>query len=155
MKMLFFNQDDVIPRKEKRQYKKRKHKADVRSGGLEDSGVRSGSGSSGSRGNRMALGSGLDPLASSDEDSPLPSHSQPSLPSDRDDEDTADEGQFAFRRSRNNSYLPVRIIFTWISTNHISIYFFISIYLEEVWVLQRSGVERDEVTLVLTGCSPR
>ncbi|XP_031779324.1 enhancer of polycomb homolog 1 [Nasonia vitripennis] len=99
--------DDVIgPRKEKRQYKKRKHKTDVRSGGLEDSGVRSGSGSSGSRSNRMALGSGLDPLASSDEDSPLPSHSQPSLPSDRDDEDTADEGQFAFRRNRHNSYLP-------------------------------------------------
>ena len=71
--------------------------------------MRSGSGSSGSRSTRLVLGSGLDLLASSDEDSPLPSHSQPSLPSDHDDEDTADEGQFVFRRNRNNSYLPVRI----------------------------------------------
>ncbi|KAJ8679396.1 hypothetical protein QAD02_015183 [Eretmocerus hayati] len=96
--------DEVVPRKEKRQYKKRKHKSDSR-GGLDDGG-RSGSGSSGSRGNRVALGSGLDPLASSDDDSPLPPHAQPSLPSDRDEDDTADEGQFAFRRNRYNSYLP-------------------------------------------------
>jgi len=99
-----------VPRKEKRQYKKRKHKTDSRGGSLDDTGIRSGTGSGGGRGNRPGvLGSGLDPLISSDEDSPLPSHShsQPSLPSDRDDEDTADEGQFAFRRNRNSSYLPV------------------------------------------------
>ncbi|XP_011503738.1 PREDICTED: enhancer of polycomb homolog 1 [Ceratosolen solmsi marchali] len=95
---------DDVPRKEKRQYKKRKHKADVRSGGLDD-GVRS-TGTSGNRGNRVVLESGLDPLGSSDEDIPLPSHSQPSLPSDHEDEDTVDEGQFTFRRNRNNSYLP-------------------------------------------------
>ncbi|EGI58322.1 Enhancer of polycomb-like protein 1 [Acromyrmex echinatior] len=99
--------DEVVPRKEKRQYKKRKHKTDSRGGSLDDTGIRSGTGSGGGRGNRPGvLGSGLDPLISSDEDSPLPSHSQPSLPSDRDDEDTADEGQFAFRRNRNSSYLP-------------------------------------------------
>ncbi|KAL0099205.1 hypothetical protein PUN28_020049 [Cardiocondyla obscurior] len=101
--------DEVVPRKEKRQYKKRKHKTDSRGGSLDDSGIRSGTGSGVGRGNRSGvLGSGLDPLMSSDEDSPLPSHShsQPSLPSDRDDEDTADEGQFAFRRNRNSSYLP-------------------------------------------------
>ncbi|XP_051172682.1 enhancer of polycomb homolog 1 isoform X2 [Leptopilina boulardi] len=96
--------DEVIPRKEKRQYKKRKHKPDTR-GGLDD--VRGGTGSSGGRGSRAALGSGLDPLISSDEDSPLPSHShtQPSLPLDRTDDDTTDEGQFAFKRTRYNSYL--------------------------------------------------
>ncbi|KYN14378.1 Enhancer of polycomb like protein 1 [Trachymyrmex cornetzi] len=101
--------DEVVPRKEKRQYKKRKHKTDSRGGSLDDTGIRSGTGSGGGRGNRPGvLGSGLDTLISSDEDSPLPSHShsQPSLPSDRDDEDTADEGQFAFRRNRNSSYLP-------------------------------------------------
>lgn len=99
--------DEVIPRKEKRQYKKRKHKPDTR-GGQDD--VRGGgTGSSGGRGSRSALGSGLDPLISSDEDSPLPSHShtQPSLPLDRTaDEETTDEGQFAFKRTRYNSYLP-------------------------------------------------
>lgn len=101
--------DEVVPRKEKRQYKKRKHKTDSRGGSLDDTGIRSGTGSGGGRGNRPGVhGSGLDPLISSDEDIPLPSHShsQPSLPSDRDDEDTADEGQFAFRRNRNSSYLP-------------------------------------------------
>ncbi|KAL6261920.1 hypothetical protein P5V15_007002 [Pogonomyrmex californicus] len=101
--------DEVVPRKEKRQYKKRKHKTDSRGGSLDDTGIRSGTGSGGGRGNRPGvLGSGLDTLISSDDDSSLPSHShtQPSLPSDRDDEDTADEGQFAFRRNRNSSYLP-------------------------------------------------
>jgi hypothetical protein len=55
----------------------------------------------------------VDPLISSDEDSSLPSHShsQPLLPSDRDDEDAADEGQFAFRRNRNSTYLPVSCLF--------------------------------------------
>ncbi|KAI4490907.1 hypothetical protein M0802_010581 [Mischocyttarus mexicanus] len=103
------NKDEVVARKEKRQYKKRKHKTDSRGGGLDETGIRGGTGSGGGRGNRAGvLGSGLDPLLSSDEDSPLPSHShsQPSLPSDRDDEDTADEGQFAFRRNRNSTYLP-------------------------------------------------
>ncbi|XP_072749209.1 enhancer of polycomb homolog 1 [Anoplolepis gracilipes] len=102
------SKDEVVPRKEKRQYKKRKHKTDSRTGNLEDTSVRSGTGSSSGRGNRPVLGGGLDPLISSDEDSPLPSHShsQPSLSSDRDDEDTVDEGQFAFRRNRNSSYLP-------------------------------------------------
>ncbi|XP_043599406.1 enhancer of polycomb homolog 1 [Bombus pyrosoma] len=103
------SKDDVVPRKEKRQYKKRKHKTDSRGGNLEDNGVRGGTGSGGGRGSRPGvLGSGLDPLISSDEDSPLPSHShsQPSVPSDRDDEDTADEGQFTFRRNRNSTYLP-------------------------------------------------
>lgn len=103
-----------MPRKEKRQYKKRKHKTDSRGGSLDDTGVRSGTGSGGGRGNRPGvLGSGLDPLISSDEDSPLPSHShtQPSLPFDRDDEDTADEGQFAFRRNRNSTYLPVSLCY--------------------------------------------
>lgn len=77
---------------------------------MEDNGVRGGTGSGGGRGSRPGvLGSGLDPLISSDDDSPLPSHShsQPSVPSDRDDEDTADEGQFTFRRNRNSTYLPV------------------------------------------------
>ncbi|KOX79622.1 Enhancer of polycomb like protein 1 [Melipona quadrifasciata] len=103
------SKDDVVPRKEKRQYKKRKHKTDSRGGNLEDNGVRGGTGSGGGRGSRPGvLGSGLDPLLSSDEDSSLPSHShpQPSVPSDRDDEDTADEGQFTFRRNRNSTYLP-------------------------------------------------
>ncbi|OAD55378.1 Enhancer of polycomb like protein 1 [Eufriesea mexicana] len=103
------SKDEVVPRKEKRQYKKRKHKTDSRGGSLEDNGIRGGAGSGGGRGNRPGvLGGGLDPLISSDEDSPLPSHShsQPSVPSDRDDEDTADEGQFAFRRNRNSTYLP-------------------------------------------------
>ncbi|XP_015588318.1 enhancer of polycomb homolog 1 isoform X2 [Cephus cinctus] len=100
--------DEVMPRKEKRQYKKRKHKTDGRVGSLDDGGIRGGTGSGAGRGSRAVLGGGLDPLASSDEDSPLPSHShsQPSLPSDRDDEDTPDEGQFAFRRNRTSSYLP-------------------------------------------------
>jgi len=82
---------------------------------LDDTGVRTGTGTSGGRGNRPnVLGSGLDLLISSDEDSPLPSHShsQPSLPSDRDDEDTADEGLFAFRRNRNSTYLPVSRLFS-------------------------------------------
>ncbi|KAF7411509.1 hypothetical protein HZH66_000405 [Vespula vulgaris] len=103
------NKDEVVARKEKRQYKKRKHKTDSRGGSLDETGIRGGTGSGGGRGNRTGvLGSGLDPLLSSDEDSPLPSHShsQPSLSSDRDDEDTADEGQFAFRRNRNSTYLP-------------------------------------------------
>ncbi|XP_012220867.1 enhancer of polycomb homolog 1 [Linepithema humile] len=101
--------DEIVPRKEKRQYKKRKHKTDSRGGSLDDTGVRSGTGSGGGRGNRPGvLGSGLDPLISSDDDSSLPSHShsQPLLPSDRDDEDAADEGQFAFRRNRSSTYLP-------------------------------------------------
>lgn len=108
-----FFQDDVVPRKEKRQYKKRKHKTDSRGGSLEDNGVRGGTGSGGGRGNRPGvLGGGLDPLLSSDEDSSLPSHShpQPSVPSDRDDEDTTDEGQFTFRRNRNSTYLPVSAV---------------------------------------------
>ncbi|KZC05802.1 Enhancer of polycomb like protein 1 [Dufourea novaeangliae] len=103
------SKDEVLPRKEKRQYKKRKHKTDSRGGSLDDSGVRGGTGSGGGRGSRPGvLGGGLDPLMSSDEDSPLPSHShsQPSVPSDRDDEDTTEEGQFAFRRNRNSTYLP-------------------------------------------------
>jgi enhancer of polycomb-like protein len=109
LKTFSCNQDDV-PRKEKRQYKKRKHKADVRSGSLDDAGMRSSSGSSGSRGTRVILESGLDPLASSDEDTLLPTHSQPTLPSDHEDEDTVDEGQFIFRRNRNNNYLSVRTL---------------------------------------------
>ncbi|XP_043506006.1 enhancer of polycomb homolog 1 [Polistes fuscatus] len=103
------NKDEVVTRKEKRQYKKRKHKTDSRGGSLDETGIRGGTGSGGGRGNRAGvLGSGLDPLLSSDEDSPLPSHShsQPSLPSDRDDEDTTDEGQYVFRRNRNSTYLP-------------------------------------------------
>ncbi|CAL7933254.1 unnamed protein product [Xylocopa violacea] len=103
------SKDEVVPRKEKRQYKKRKHKTDSRGGSLEDNGVWGGTGSGGGRGSRPSvLGGGLDPLMSSDEDSQLPSHShsQPSVPSDRDDEDTADEGQFTFRRNRNSTYLP-------------------------------------------------
>lgn len=106
-----------MPRKEKRQYKKRKHKTDRRGGSLDDTGVRSGAGS-GSRGSRPGvLGSGLDPLISSDEESSLPSHShtQTSIPSDRDDEDTADEGQFVFRRNRNSTYLPVSLIYFFFS----------------------------------------
>lgn len=114
-----------MPRKEKRQYKKRKHKTDSRTGNLEDTSVRSGTGSGSGRGNRPILGSGLDPLISSDEDSPLPSHShsQPSLSSDRDDEDPVDEGQFAFRRNRNSTYLPVSrfISFFFLNNNFISI----------------------------------
>lgn len=117
----------MVPRKEKRQYKKRKHKTDSRGGSLDDTGIRSGTGSGGGRGNRPGVhGSGLDPLISSDEDIPLPSHShsQPSLPSDRDDEDTADEGQFAFRRNRNSSYLPVsNSIFFFQDINFISLYY--------------------------------
>ncbi|XP_076624633.1 enhancer of Polycomb [Colletes latitarsis] len=103
------SKDEVVPRKEKRQYKKRKHKTDSRGGSLEDNGVRGGTGSGGGRGSRPGvLGGGLDPLMSSDEDSPLPSHShsQPSVPSDRDDEDTTEEGQFVFRRNKNSTYLP-------------------------------------------------
>lgn len=83
---------------------------------MEDNGVRGGTGSGVGRGSRPGvLGGGLDPLMSSDEDSPLPSHShsQPSVPSDRDDEDTADEGQFAFRRNRNSTYLPVSAVKLW------------------------------------------
>lgn len=113
LNIINFNQDEVVPRKEKRQYKKRKHKTDSRGGSLDDNGVRGGTGSGGGRGSRPGvLGGGLDPLMSSDEDSPLPSHShsQPSVPSDRDDEDTADEGQFAFRRNRNSTYLPVSAV---------------------------------------------
>lgn len=112
-----------MPRKEKRQYKKRKHKTDNRGGSLDDTGIRSGTGSGGGRGNRPGvLGSGLDPLISSDEDSPLPSHShsQPSLPSDRDDEDNTDEGQFAFRRNRSSSYLPVSPRFFFLKISIIS-----------------------------------
>lgn len=68
-------------------------------------------GSGGSRGSRVIIGSGLDPLASSDDEGPLPSHShaQSSLPTDRDDDDAADEGQFAFRRNRHGTYLAVGI----------------------------------------------
>lgn len=121
-------QDETLPRKEKRQYKKRKHKTEGgrSTGGVEDSGVRGGaaSGLGSGRDNRTSgsgsvvgpggvHGSGLDPLASSDdESSPIPSHShsQPSLASDRDDEDNLEtEGQFAFRRNRNSSYLPVSL----------------------------------------------
>jgi len=123
-----------VPRKEKRQYKKRKHKTDSRGGSLDDTGIRSGTGSGGGRGNRPGvLGSGLDPLISSDEDSPLPSHShsQPSLPSDRDDEDTADEGQFAFRRNRNSSYLPVSY-YTFFSQDIL-----FSLLLKSNWKLDR------------------
>lgn len=117
-----------MPRKEKRQYKKRKHKTDGgrSASGHEEGSVRGGTGSGlgSARDNRTSasgtvvgsggvLGSGLDPLASSDEESsPIPSnsHSQPSLASDRDEDDNVDaDGQFAFRRNRNSSYLPVSI----------------------------------------------
>ncbi|KAJ8957654.1 hypothetical protein NQ318_017546 [Aromia moschata] len=73
--------EEVIPRREKRPYKKRKHKAlsQGRSGGL---GV-----------------SGVDSLAamSSDEEAAVP-HLSP------DSEETEDEGQFAFRRNKLCSY---------------------------------------------------
>ncbi|CAG5092903.1 Similar to EPC1: Enhancer of polycomb homolog 1 (Homo sapiens) [Cotesia congregata] len=101
------NKDDSLQRKEKRQYKKRKHKLDGR-GGLDDSVLRSGSacGVGGSNRNSRTgvLGSGLDPLVSSDEDNPFP-HTQLSMSKERDD-DTADEGPFAFRRNRYCNYLP-------------------------------------------------
>ncbi|KAH0546803.1 hypothetical protein KQX54_015312 [Cotesia glomerata] len=101
------NKDDSLQRKEKRQYKKRKHKLDGRSG-LDDSVLRSGSacGVGGSNRNSRTgvLGSGLDPLVSSDEDNPFP-HTQLSMSKERDD-DTADEGPFAFRRNRYCNYLP-------------------------------------------------
>lgn len=105
-------QEDVVPRKEKRQYKKRKHKTDSRMSGMEEMSVRSGNGSSGSRGNRTggALGSGLDPMASSDEDNNIlsHSHSQPFITTDsREEDESIEEGPFAFRRNRNCSYLPV------------------------------------------------
>ncbi|XP_046481663.1 enhancer of polycomb homolog 1 isoform X1 [Neodiprion pinetum] len=104
--------EEVVPRKEKRQYKKRKHKADGRGtggsvgsvGGADDGLLRNSSVAG--RGGRSGVpGSGLDPLASSDDDGPHPCHSQLSLPSDRDEEDTIDEGQFAFRRNKNCTYL--------------------------------------------------
>ena len=55
--------------------------------------------------------SGLEPLPSSDEEHPTPSNSlnQPSI-SDRDDEDSANEGPFTFRRNMHNNYLSVSII---------------------------------------------
>lgn len=108
------SQEEVLPRKEKRQYKKRKHKTDGRGtggsvggvGGTDD-GLHRGSGVAGRGGRSGVLGSGLDPLASSDDDGPHPCNSQPSLPSDRDEDDTVDEGQFAFRRNKNCTYLSV------------------------------------------------
>ncbi|XP_058808050.1 enhancer of polycomb homolog 1 [Phymastichus coffea] len=96
--------DEMIPRKEKRQYKKRKHKIDMRSGILDDSIHHSPTVNS--ENNRIVLADGLDPLGSSDDDNLLPCHSNSTLPRDRDDEDIADEGHFAFRRNRNNNYLP-------------------------------------------------
>lgn len=95
-----------MPKKEKRQYKKRKHKLDIRSGNLSDS--IHGSSTSSGQNNRIVIADGLDPLASSDDDNLVSSHSHPSL-RDHDDEDLAEEGQFAFHRNRNNTYLPVRI----------------------------------------------
>lgn len=92
---------------------------------MDDNGVRGGAGSGGGRGSRPGvLGGGLDPLMSSDEDSPLPSHSQPSVPSDRDDEDTTDEGQFAFRRNRNSNYLPVSAV-TFVRIYQFPVYIFV------------------------------
>lgn len=114
-----FFKDEVIQRKEKRQYKKRKHKSDMRSGLDDGSGMRSGAtGLSGSRGNRNVLGSGLDSLASSDEDFPLPHSShvnQSLLHRDEDIGDSstttvassADEGLYSFRRTKHSVYLPV------------------------------------------------
>ncbi|XP_015112813.1 enhancer of polycomb homolog 1 [Diachasma alloeum] len=100
------NKEDGLPRKEKRQYKKRKHKVDGRAGGLDESGVRIGSGTGSSRSTRTSvIGSGLDPLASSDEDSPFP-HTQMSMSSDRDEDDNTEDGLFAFRRNRYSTYLP-------------------------------------------------
>lgn len=76
--------DEIIPRKEKRQYKKRKHK-------------------NSSHGRLSAVpGSGIDGIASSDEEEVVPSHPSP------EPEDTEEEGQFAFRRNKLCSYHMVR-----------------------------------------------
>lgn len=99
--------EDVLPRKEKRQYKKRKHKLDGRSSALDDNGLRSGLTSGGaSRSGRVGvIGSGLDPLVSSDDENPFP-HTQMSVATECDDEDNTDEGPFTFRRNRYCNYLP-------------------------------------------------
>lgn len=71
----------VLPRREKRQYKKRKHKSlgSGRSGGADSLGV------------------------SSDEDVPMPQ-----LSPETTEEPQDDEGQFAFRRNKSCSYHMVR-----------------------------------------------
>lgn len=80
----FKNLFKVLPRREKRQYKKRKHKSlgSGRSGGADSLGV------------------------SSDEDVPMPQLS-PEAP----EEPQEDEGQFAFRRNKFCSYHMVITFF--------------------------------------------
>ncbi|XP_034951560.1 enhancer of polycomb homolog 1 [Chelonus insularis] len=104
--------EDGLPRKEKRQYKKRKHKLDGRPSSGLDEGVLMRTSSSSHRHLRTGVlgSSGLDPLASSDEDNPFP-HTQLStssmLTNDHDDDDdVADESPFTFRRNRYCNYLP-------------------------------------------------
>lgn len=77
--------DEVIPRKEKRQYKKRKHKSlgHTRSGGIGASGL-----------------DGLGALSSDEE--PMPQLSP-------EPEEVEDEGQFAFRRNKLCSYHMVSL----------------------------------------------
>lgn len=104
------SKEDGLPKKDKRQYKKRKHKSDGRSSGLDDSSVGGGIrvGTGGSRTSRTDVtGSGLDPLGSSDEDG-LFQHTQLSLvPSSvREEEETINEGPYTFYRNRYSTYLP-------------------------------------------------
>ncbi|GLV39686.1 Enhancer of Polycomb [Carabus blaptoides fortunei] len=75
--------DEAVPRKEKRQYKKRKHK------------------NSSARLSTLP-GSGIDGLVSSDEEEPLPVVHSP------EPEETDEEGQFAFRRNKLCTYhMPI------------------------------------------------
>nr|KAH0807890.1 hypothetical protein GEV33_014902 [Tenebrio molitor] len=82
--------DEVIPRKEKRQYKKRKHKSlgHTRSGGIGTTGI-----------------DGLGTLSSDEE--PMPQLSP-------EPEEVEDEGQFAFRRNKLCSYhMPLPDVGNW------------------------------------------
>jgi enhancer of polycomb-like protein len=96
--------DEVIPRKEKRQYKKRKHKSlgHTRSGGIGTTGI-----------------DGLGTLSSDEE--PMPQLSP-------EPEEVEDEGQFAFRRNKLCSYHMVSRPFA----PKISPIFFLVIYVHLV-----------------------
>jgi len=103
------NQDEVVPRKEKRQYKKRKHKTGVGALGISSHGHghhHSGRGSAGSGsellGYNCTVGGEL--LSSEDEGDVVLSGQSPQS---EDEEPDPSEGPFTFRRKKYCNYHAV------------------------------------------------
>jgi enhancer of polycomb-like protein len=102
------NQDEVVPRKEKRQYKKRKHKTGVGAVGIGSHGHghhHSGRGAAGSGSELLGYNSVGGELLSSEDEGDVVLSGQ--SPQSEDEEPDPNEGPFTFRRKKYCNYHAV------------------------------------------------